>query len=144
MTPTVNAITVVRSTSIIAVVSTAKARVCSAFILSSIGSQPLDGRPRGSVIQAMLRPALVALLPLSLAACEADEVAARATLTELGFHAIALRQAPAFGRPCAWGEPFAVRFRAVREDGTVISGTMCSADETTTDARLLADAEGAR
>lgn len=92
----------------------------------------------------MLRPALVALLPLSLAACEADEVAARATLTELGFHAIALIRAPAFGRPCAWGEPFAVRFRAVREDGTVVSGTMCSADETTKDARLLADPEGSR
>lgn len=92
----------------------------------------------------MLRPALVALLPLSLAACEADEVGARATLTELGFHAIALHRAPLTNRPCAWGEPFAVRFRAVREDGTVVSGTMCSADETTTDARLLTDAEGSR
>lgn len=81
---------------------------------------------------------------LALASCEADEVAARATLTELGYHGVALQQAPTFGRPCAWGEPFAVRFRATREDGSVVAGTLCSSDESTEDARLLTDAEGSR
>lgn len=92
----------------------------------------------------MLRPALVALLPLALAACEADAVAARATLTELGFHGIAIERAPMTGRPCGWGEPFAIRFRAQREDGTTVTGTLCSADEGTEDARILPDAEGRR
>lgn len=92
----------------------------------------------------MLRPALVALLPLALAACEADPIAARATLTDLGFHGIALSRAPLTGRPCAWGEPFAVRYRAVTEDGRIVNGILCSADEATEDARLLPDAEGRR
>ncbi|MGU3476433.1 hypothetical protein [Methylobacterium sp. D48H] len=92
----------------------------------------------------MLRPALVALLPLALAACEADPIAARATLTELGFHGIALSRAPLTGRPCAWGEPFAVRYQAVTEDGRIVKGILCSADEATEDARLLPDVEGRR
>jgi hypothetical protein len=87
----------------------------------------------------MLRPALVALLPLALAGCEADAIAARATLTELGYHGIAIRPAPMFDRPCGWGEPFAVRFRAVTEDGRIVGGIHCSADETAHDARLVAD-----
>ncbi|AYO85359.1 hypothetical protein [Methylobacterium brachiatum] len=93
----------------------------------------------------MLRPALVALLPLVVAGCEADAIAARATLADLGYHGIAIRPAPIFDRPCAWGEPFAVRFRAVTEDGRIVSGILCSADETTRDARLLTDTpEGTR
>ena len=79
---------------------------------------------------------------LVLAGCEADPIAARATLTELGFHGIALSRAPLTGRPCAWGEPFAVRYRAVTEDGRIVNGILCSADEATEDARLLPDAEG--
>lgn len=86
----------------------------------------------------------MALLPLTLAACEADPIAARATLTELGFHGIALSRAPLTGRPCAWGEPFAVRYRAVTEDGRIVNGILCSADEATEDARLLPDAEARR
>ena len=89
----------------------------------------------------MLRPALVALLPLALVACEADAIGARATLKDLGFHGIAIERAPVFGRPCGWGEPFAVRFRATREDGSAVAGTLCSADEATEDARLLPDVE---
>lgn len=116
----------------------------SSAILSSIGLRTSDGRPRGSGVHRMLRPALVALLPLTLAACEADPIAARATLTELGFHGIALSRAPLTGRPCAWGEPFAVRYRAVTEDGRIVAGTLCSVDEATEDARLLPDAEGRR
>ena len=112
---------------------------------SSIGLRTSDGRPRGSGVHRMLRPALVALLPLALVACEADTIAARATLTELGYHGIAIRPAPAFGRPCAWGEPFAARFQAVTEDGRIVAGTICAADETSRDARLLADKpEGTR
>ena len=101
-------------------------------------------RPRGSGVHWTLRPALVALLPLALASCEADPIAARATLTELGFHGIALSRAPLTGRPCAWGEPFAVRYRAVTEDGRIVAGTLCSVDEATEDARLLPDVEGRR
>jgi hypothetical protein len=52
--------------------------------------------------------------------------------------------APLVGRPCRWGEPFALRFRAVRENGQVVAGTLCSADETAQDARLLADTVEAR
>ncbi len=117
-------------------------RVC--HLSSSIGLRTSDGRPRGSGVHWTLRPALVALLPLSLAACEADAIAARATLKDLGFHGIAVERAPVFGRPCGWGEPFAVRFRATREDGSAVAGTLCSADEATEDARLLPDAEGRR
>ena len=76
---------------------------------------------------------------LGLAACEADHVAARAVLHDMGFHGIAITPAPPVGRPCAWGEPFAVRFRAVREDGAAVSGTLCAADEAAEDARLIAD-----
>ena len=44
-----------------------------------------------------------------------------------------------FDRPCGWGEPFAVRFLAVTEDGRIVGGILCSAEETAQDARLLAD-----
>ncbi|MDP4005103.1 hypothetical protein [Methylobacterium sp. NEAU K] len=89
-----------------------------------------------------MRCALTLLVTLALASCEADEVAARSTLKDLGFHGIAVERAPVFGRPCGWGEPFAVQFRATREDGTPVAGTMCSVDEATEDARLLPDVEG--
>ena len=92
----------------------------------------------------MMRRALALAATLALASCEADAIAARATLAEWGYHAVAIQPAPILGRPCRWGEPFAVRFRATREDGTAVSGTMCSADETAEDARLLVDAEGSR
>ncbi len=91
-----------------------------------------------------MRRAFLLAATLVLAGCEADPIAARATLTELGFHGIALSRAPLTGRPCAWGEPFAVRYRAVTEDGRIVNGTLCSADEVTEDARLLPDAEGRR
>ena len=74
MTPTVSAITVVRSTSIIAVVSMACVRSSSVVILSSIGLRTSDGRPRGSGVHRTLRPALVASLPLALVACSADPI----------------------------------------------------------------------
>lgn len=88
--------------------------------------------------------ALAVSASLALAGCEADPIAARATLTELGFHGIALSRAPLTGRPYAWGEPFAVRYRAVTEDGRIVNGILCSADEATEDARLLPDVEGGR
>ncbi|MDH2313369.1 hypothetical protein [Methylobacterium brachiatum] len=92
-----------------------------------------------------MRRALALAAALCLAGCEADAIAARATLTELGYHGIAIRPAPMFDRPCGWGEPFAVRFRAVTEDGRIVGGILCSADETAHDARLLADTpEGSR
>lgn len=82
---------------------------------------------------------------LTLTGCEADAIAARATLAELGYHGIAILPAPLFDRPCGWGEPFAVRFQAVREDGARVAGILCAADETARDARLLADTpEGSR
>lgn len=91
-----------------------------------------------------MRHALALAATLALTACEADAIAARATLAEWGYHGIAILPAPVFGRPCRWGEPFAVRFRAMREDGTAVSGVMCAADESAEDARLLVDAEGSR
>jgi hypothetical protein len=92
-----------------------------------------------------MRHALALATALSLAGCEADAIAARAALTDLGYHGIAIRPAPMFDRPCSWGEPFAVRFRAVTEDGRIVGGILCSADETARDARLLADTpEGRR
>ncbi|MDE3749432.1 hypothetical protein [Methylobacterium radiotolerans] len=91
-----------------------------------------------------MRRALLLAATLVLAGCEADAIAARATLKDLGFHGIAVERAPVFGRPCGWGEPFAVRFRATREDGSAVAGTLCSADEATEDARLLTDVEGRR
>ena len=86
-----------------------------------------------------MRRALALAATLTLAGCEADAIAIRAALTELGYHGIAIRPAPAFGRPCAWGEPFAARFQAVTEEGRIVSGMICSADETARHARLLAD-----
>lgn len=79
-----------------------------------------------------------------LSACEADHISARAVLEEQGLHAVALSMAPLVGCPCAWGEPFALRFRAVRKDGSVAAGILCSADESAQDARLLPDAEAPR
>lgn len=102
--------------------------------------------PRGRFSRDRLAGAR-ALRPLSgilaaavmLTACEADQISARAVLEEQGFHAIAFAMAPPVGRPCAWGEPFALRFRAVREDGAVVAGVLCAADESARDARLFAD-----
>ncbi|MEE7449383.1 hypothetical protein MRF4_17095 [Methylobacterium radiotolerans] len=91
-----------------------------------------------------MRRALLLAATLALASCEADAIAARATLKDLGFHGITLSRAPLTGRPCAWGEPFAVRYRAVTEDGRIVNGILCSADEATEDARLLPDAEARR
>ena len=95
-----------------------------------------------AVERASRRPAracaLAVAAALVLAGCEADPIAARATLTELGFHGIALSRAPLTGRPCAWGEPFAVRYRAVTEDGRIVNGILCSADEATEDVLMFA------
>ena len=112
---------------------------------SSIGLRTSDGSGPGRAVErASRRPvrACALLATLALAGCEADAIAARAALTELGYHGIAIRPAPMFDRPCGWGEPFAVRFRAVTEDGRIVGGILCSADEATEDARLLPDAEG--
>jgi hypothetical protein len=116
---------------------------------SSIGgvAAPDGSGPGRAVERASRRPvrACALLATLALAGCEADAIAARATLADLGYHGIAIRPAPLFDRPCAWGEPFAVRFRAVTEDGRIVGGILCSADETARDARLLADTpEGRR
>ena len=83
-------------------------------------------------------------MALSLASCEADHVAARVVLQEWGLHGVSIFAAPTFGRPCRYGEPFAVRFRAVREDGVILVGTLCARDEGADDSRLLLDGPGAR
>ena len=93
-------------------------------------------------MRAFLPIAALSVLSALLAGCEADHVAARSALADLGFHGVAITPAPAIGRPCAWGEPFAVRFRAVRDDGVIVRGTLCSVDEASEDARLLPDAGG--
>lgn len=101
--------------------------------------------PRGRFLPRLGRglraPALSGALAIGLilSACEADHIAARAVLEEQGLHPVAFSMAPLVGRPCGWGEPFALRFRAVREDGSVAAGILCSADESAQDARLLAD-----
>lgn len=72
------------------------------LISSSIGLRKTDGSRPGEAVEIRARSFTrvwpVALLAaLALTGCEADEVAARATLTELGFHGIAIERAPAFG-----------------------------------------------
>lgn len=112
----------------------------SSDIFSSIGLRNSDGTRRGSGVHRSIRPALAFAATLALAACDADPVAARAVLLEHGLHAAALHLAGPFDRPCRFGEPFALRFVAIDDDGARVSGALCSATEDARDARVLLDA----
>lgn len=83
--------------------------------------------------------AIALLVALPLAGCEADHIGARATLQEWGYSGIGISAAPAFSRPCRWGEPYAVRFTAHDERGAVVSGWICSTDEGADDACIALD-----
>jgi hypothetical protein len=87
--------------------------------------------------------ALALGLTLSLAGCAADEIGARATLEDYGLRGVSIALAPAFGRPCRLGEPYAVRFVAHDEAGADVRGWLCAVDEAAEDARILFDQEGA-
>ena len=81
-------------------------------------------------------------LTLALGACAADEIGVRATLQDYGLHGVGVTLAPAFGRPCRFGEPFAAKFTAHDERGANVSGWLCSADEWASDARIILDRGG--
>jgi hypothetical protein len=82
--------------------------------------------------------AVLVAAPL-LSTCEADHIAARAVPEERGLHETVFSRAPLNGRSRPWSEPFALRFRAAREDGRVVEGFLFSANESAQDAPLLAD-----
>ena len=82
-------------------------------------------------------------LTLVLGACAADEIGVRATLSEYGLHGVGVTLAPAFGRPCRYGEPFAAKFTAHDDSGTDVSGYLCATDESALDARIIFDRGGA-
>ena len=82
-------------------------------------------------------------LTLALGACAADEIGVRATLSEYGLHGVGVTLAPAFGRPCRYGEPFAAEFTAHDDNGADVSGIICSTDESALDARIIFDRGGA-
>lgn len=89
-----------------------------------------------------LSGALVLLAALPLAACEADPIGSRATLQEWGFTGIGITAGPVLGRPCRWGEPYAVRFTARDERGAPAAGWLCASDKGAEDARILLNKEG--
>lgn len=89
-----------------------------------------------------LRPlsgALALVLPLALAACEADPINARAVIEAWGYRAVGVTPPPAWGRPCRFGEPYAVRFSARDQSGALVQGWLCAADEAGEDGRILLD-----
>jgi len=89
-----------------------------------------------------LRPlsgVLALVLPLTLAACEADPVNARAVIEAWGYHAVGVTTPPALGRPCRFGEPYAVRFTARDQSDALVQGWLCSTDEAGEDSRILLD-----
>ena len=78
-------------------------------------------------------------MALALDACSADEIGVRATLSEYGLHGVGVTIAPAFGRPCRYGEPFAAKFTARDDSGADVSGYLCATDESALDARIILD-----
>ena len=86
---------------------------------------------------------LIVGLPLALGACAADEIGVRATLADYGLHGVSVTLAPAFGRPCQFGEPFAARFTAQDDRGLPVAGWLCATDEAAQEARILFDRGGA-
>lgn len=92
-------------------------------------------------MRALILP--TAALSFTLAACETDHIGARATLEEWGYRGIGITAGPVLGRPCRWGEPFAVRFTAHDERGADVRGWLCATDEAAEDARILLDREDA-
>ena len=86
--------------------------------------------------------ALALGLTLILGACAADEIGVRATLSDYGLHGVGVTLAPAFGRPCRLGEPFAAKFTAHDEAGASVAGWLCATDEAALDARIILDRGG--
>lgn len=117
-------------------------------ILSATGRHRAHGgrflpRLAGAFGLRPLSGALALLVVVPLAACEADHIGARATLQEWGYRGVGITAGPTLGRPCRWGEPFAVRFTAHDERGALAVGWLCASDEAAEDARILLDREGA-
>lgn len=121
------------------------ARACPLSAASG-RTQAHDGRPQDEGFLPRLAGAF-GLRPLSgalavslvLAGCEADHIGARDALLEWGYTGIAVSDAPAFGRPCRWGQPYAVRFVAHDASGALRTGVLCAADEAANDALIFLD-----
>lgn len=79
---------------------------------------------------------------LGIAGCAADEIGVRATLQDYGLRGVGVTLAPAFGRPCQFGEPFAARFTAHDDRGADVSGFVCATDESALDGRIIFDRKG--